>query len=93
MSFIMWLFFKRKELVEFSCGTSQAFAFECLRLPRKICATISPRLDGMIFPPFFHVVCNSYGEFLFLKFSILSLIEKFVLVQKSQIKSEEWLKK
>lgn len=50
-------------------------------------------LDGMIFPPFFHAVCNSYGEFLFLKFSILSLIEKFVLVQKSQIKSEEGLKK
>ena len=32
-------------------------------------------------------------KFLFLKFSILSLIEKFVLVQKSQIKSEEGLKK
>lgn len=44
-------------------------------------------LDGMIFPPFVT------RKFLFLKFSILSLIEKFVLVQKSQIKSEEWLKK
>ena len=76
--------FKRKELVEFSCGTSQAFAFKCLRLPRKICATFSLRARRHDFSAPFVT-----RKFLFLKFSILSLIEKFVLVQKSQIKSEE----
>ena len=53
----------------------------------KFVPRVPPVLDGMIFPPFVT------RKFLFLKFSILSLIEKFVLVQKSQIKSEEWLKK
>ena len=56
MSLIMWLFFKRKELVEFSCGTSQAFAYG---YNEKFVPRFHHVLDDMIFPPFFHAVCNS----------------------------------